>query len=96
MSRGLLGAVCLSLALAMCSGPAWARSARDLPDDTPDGPQIHAIHAVPQDGAALDRGLDVNGQLVKETAIWQRWLVGQTGGKGFRPDLRNGALDVSG
>jgi len=70
----------------------WTRTATDLPDDLA-GPQVHFLYVVPRDGE--DRAFDTSSTIERSVLSWERWLTGQTGGRGMRVDTYRGALDVS-
>lgn len=70
----------------------WTRAATDMPDDVA-GPQVHFLYVVPRDGE--DRALDTSSTIERSVLSWERWLTGQTGGRGMRVDTYQGALDVS-
>ncbi len=69
-----------------------SRNTSDLPDDTSDY-QLHVIYALPSDG--VDHNYDMNGAIATSTSAWENWLCKQSGGKKFRLDSKNGALDVT-
>ena len=74
-------------------GPsASGRSTTDRPDEVT-GPQVHVVYVLPSDGN--DRHLDTDSTLSNTVGSWQNWLSGQTGGRVFRMDLYEGALDVT-
>ena len=68
------------------------RALTDMPDDI-SGPQVHVLYAVPSDGG--DRQLDTNGVVSASVASWQKWLRGQTDGRGLRLDTYQGELDIT-
>jgi hypothetical protein len=72
---------------------AWgsARTAADRADDVA-GNQVRIFYALPFDRA--DGQLDLNGAIANSVAKWQNWLSGQTGGRVFRLDRYQGALDI--
>ncbi len=73
--------------------PTSGRQTQDRTDDNLSAKQIHVIYVVPSDGA--DRQFDTNGALNTSIAAFQRWHRGQTGGKQFRMDTYQGALDIT-
>jgi len=79
-----------------CESPpptgASSRATTDRPDDIT-GQQVHVVYVAPSDGS--DRGLDTNGTLVNTVGSWQNWLSGQAGGRVFRLDTHQGALDIT-
>ena len=79
-------------ALASASSNSLARATADRPDEVT-GPQFHVVYAVPADGE--DRHLDENGTIEGSVSSFQRWLAGETGGKAFRIDTYQRALDVT-
>jgi hypothetical protein len=87
----VLGAL-LAAPSATSRTTALPRATEDRPDDI-QGPQVHVLYVVPRDG--VDRGLDTNGVVDASVASWQRWLRGQTGGRGLRLDTFQGQLDVT-
>ena len=68
------------------------RAVTDMPDEI-SGPQVHVLYAVASDGG--DRQLDTNGVVSTCVASWQKWLRGQTDGRGVRLDTHQGELDIS-
>ncbi|MDX6504074.1 MAG: hypothetical protein QOE29_1199 [Gaiellaceae bacterium] len=96
--RLLLAAACLGAMLVFAgtvaagSQRALERTAGDRPDEAV-GPQVHAIYALPADGA--DAGLDTSGALGSWLAFFNDWLAGQTGGTRIRVDTFQGVADVS-
>ena len=95
--RTVLLALVASLALAVPAGAthdtALPRTTVDRPDDV-QGPQIHAIYAIPSDGT--DRQLDTNGTIEQTVDSWNQWLASQSNGLGgFRLDTYQGSLDVT-
>jgi len=72
--------------------PASNRSTTDRPDDVT-GPQVHVVYVLPSDGN--DRHLDTDGTLQNTVGSWDTWLSGQTGGRVFRLDTHQGALDIT-
>ena len=68
------------------------RVTTDRPDDV-SGYQIHVIYVLPSDG--VDRNLDTNGNLDLTVASFEKWFSSNSGGKQFRFDTYQGALDVS-
>ena len=94
-----LGAAALASLAALFAAPALVAQGRTLPratSDRPDdrqGAQVHVVYAVPSDGA--DRGLDTDGTIAASVANWQRWLRGQTGGRGLNLDTAGGEVDVT-
>ena len=91
-------ATSLSLAVlvlhASCAAviPPSSRSTSDRPDDV-SGPQVHVMYVLPGDGS--DRHLDTEDVLESTVGSWQAWLGGQTGGRVFRMDTYQGALDIT-
>src|SRR3989440_2669058 len=88
-----------ALAALACAGamPAAAQGAlpralTDRPDDFA-GPQVHVLYVVAAD--VSDRELDTGGEVGASVESWQRWLRGQTGGRGIRLDTYQGRLDVT-
>ena len=71
---------------------ALPRALTDRPDDFA-GPQVHVLYVVAADVA--DRELDTGGEVGASVESWQRWLRGQTGGRGIRLDTYQGRLDVT-
>ncbi|HEV8264892.1 MAG TPA: hypothetical protein VGQ06_08060 [Gemmatimonadales bacterium] len=71
---------------------ASSRSGVDRLDDVT-GPQVHVVYVLPSDGD--DRHLDTDGTLEHTVGSWQTWLGGQTGGRVFRLDTYQGALDIT-
>ena len=67
------------------------RSTRDRPDDF-DGPQIHAVYAVPNDWE--DRNFDRWGDIATSFEAIQNWLAEELGYR-LRLDTHGGELDVS-
>ena len=67
------------------------RSTRDRPDDF-DGPQIHAVYAVPSDRE--DRNLDRWGDVATSFEAIQNWLAEEVGYR-LRLDTYQGELDVT-
>jgi len=68
------------------------RSTTDRTDDVT-GYQVHVIYVVPSDG--VDRNYDTNGFLDLSVASFEKWMSLQTGGRQFRMDIYQGALDIS-
>jgi hypothetical protein len=68
------------------------RSTTDRPDDG-SGYQVHVMYVVPSDG--IDRKYDTNGVLNISVASFEKWMGLQTGGRQFRMDTYQGALDIS-
>ena len=90
-----LGLLSIAIVGAGCDGitpPASSRSTTDRPDDVA-GPQVHVVYVLPSDGN--DRHLDTDGTLPNTVGSWQTWLGGQTGGRVFRLDTYQGALDLT-
>jgi List-Bact-rpt repeat protein len=89
----ILLAVCvLGLLGSPLAHAALPRADADLPDDAA-GPQVHVVYAVA--GDVTDRELDTGGEIGASVESWQRWLRGETGGKGLRLDTYQGQLDVT-
>ncbi len=81
------------LATAAAAGEqALPRATADRQDEVA-GPQVHAVYAIPSDGA--DRGLDTSGAIESSAAAWTRWLAAETGGPTLRLDTSGGSLDVT-
>ena len=74
------------------AAPASSRSTTDRPDDIM-GPQVHVVYVLPSDGT--DRHLDTDGTVRNTVGSWETWLSGQTGGRVFRLDTYQGALDIT-
>jgi hypothetical protein len=74
------------------AAPTSSRSTTDRPDDVT-GPQVHVVYVLPSDGG--DRHLDTDGTLGNTVASWEGWLGGQAGGRAFRLDTYQGALDIT-
>ncbi len=74
------------------AAPASSRSTTDRADDVT-GPQVHVLYVLSSDGT--DRHLDTDGTLQNTVGSWQTWLSGQTGGRVFRLDMYQGALDIT-
>jgi hypothetical protein len=72
--------------------PPSDRATTDQADDVT-GPQLHVVYVLPSDG--IDRHLDTDGTLRNTVASWETWLNGQTGGRVFRLDTYQGALDIT-
>jgi hypothetical protein len=68
------------------------RSTTDRPDDV-SGYQVHVMYVVPSDG--IDRKYDTTGVLNISVASFEKWMGLQTGGRQFRMDTYQGALDIS-
>jgi hypothetical protein len=68
------------------------RVTADRPDEV-QGAQVHAVYAVPSDGA--DRALDTSGAVAASVDAFQRWLARETGGPKLRLDTSGGELDVT-
>jgi hypothetical protein len=68
------------------------RSTTDRPDDV-SGYQVHVMYVVPSDGT--DRQYDTNGVLDISVASFEQWMSLQTGGRQFRLDTYQGALDIT-
>ncbi len=79
-------------AVAHASASSLPRTTTDRPDDVT-GPQIHVVYAVPADGE--DHHLDDNGTIAGSVRSFQLWLARETGGKAFRMDTHQGALDIT-
>jgi hypothetical protein len=92
--RSLPAAIIVAAALVLAA-PAVAavRQTADRPDDLPQSEQVHVMYVLPSDEP--DRGLDENGTLANSVASWQRWLQGQTDGRGLKLDTASGELDVT-
>ena len=83
--------------LAACGGETTkpttgGRPTIDRPDEVM-GPQVHVVYVLPSDGT--DRHLDTLGTLGNTVGSWETWLSGQTGGRVFRLDTYQGALDIT-
>ena len=68
------------------------RATVDRPDQQA-GYQIHAIYAIPSDGA--DHDYDTNGQVANAVSAMNSWLSTQTAGRALRIDTYQGAPDIS-
>jgi hypothetical protein len=68
------------------------RSTTDRADDV-NGYQVHIMYVVPSDG--VDRHYDTNGFLDISVASFEKWMSLHTGGRQFRMDTYQGALDIS-
>jgi hypothetical protein len=68
------------------------RVTTDMPDDIA-GRQVHVIYVVASNGE--DRQLDTNGTISRSLASVQKWLRGQTGGRGLRFDTYHGEPDIT-
>src|SRR5258705_12476730 len=94
--RNRAEAALLSLVTVCCGGPVHPtdglRSTIDRADDIT-GAQVHVVYVLPSDGQ--DRQLDTNGTLLNTVGSWQTWLGGQAGGRVFRLDTYQGALDIT-
>lgn len=95
MSRTVALLVPLVWCLLDCGNgptPPSTRPTADRADDIA-GAQVHVVYLLPSDG--LDRHLDTDGTLAHTVNSWQHWLNGQTGGRTFRLDTYQGALDIT-
>jgi hypothetical protein len=68
------------------------RTAFDRADDVV-GDQVRIMYVLPAD-ANRDRQLDLNGTLANSVGSWQNWLSARTGGRTYRLDTYQGALDI--
>ena len=87
-----LGSLPLLAGCGVPTDPAANRSTIDRPDDVT-GPQLHVVYVLPSDGT--DRHLDTDGTLGHTVGSWETWLSEQTGGRVFRLDTYQGALDIT-
>ena len=93
VAAGVVALAALLVAPALLAqSAALPRASADRPDERT-GSQVHAVYALPSDGA--DRGLDTNGTITASVSNWQAWLRGQTGGRGLNLDTAGGELDVT-
>ncbi|MBL0179228.1 MAG: hypothetical protein IPP98_08910 [Gemmatimonadetes bacterium] len=74
---------------------ALAVNARSTTERTDDSalPQVKFLYVLPSDGA--DRNLDTDRTIHRTVSSWQRWFAGQAGGRRFRFDTFQGALDIA-
>ena len=94
-AQGLLAVAVLG-ALLSASGPCPRRAcSRARPRIAPTRCRGRRSICVRRTQDGSDRALDTNGAIDASAASWQRWLRGQTGGRGLRLDTFQGDLDVS-
>lgn len=87
VAAGATAARTITYALAVNS-----RSSADRTDDS-GLPQVKFLYVLPSDAA--DRSFDTDRTIHRTVSSWQRWFAGQAGGRRFRFDTFQGALDIA-